>query len=44
MKEALVMLGRVSKAHVRPPLMKLNEDELKNLSHAIDLANISETE
>ena len=43
MKEALVMLGRVSKAHVRPPLMKLNEDELKNLSHAIDLANISET-
>ena len=44
MKEALVMLGRVSKAHVRPPLMKLNEDELKNLSRAIDLANISETE
>lgn len=44
MKEALVMLGRVSKAHVRPPLMKLNEDELKNLSRAINLANISETE
>ena len=44
MKEALVMLGRVSKAHVRPPLMKLNEGELKKLSRALDLANIIEAE
>jgi 4-hydroxy-tetrahydrodipicolinate synthase len=40
MKEALVMLGRVDKAVVRPPLMKISQDEEKRLRAALDAARI----
>ena len=40
MKEALVMLGRIGEAHVRPPLMKLSDDELANLEQAIEASRI----
>ena len=32
MKEALVLLGKLEKAVVRPPLMKLSNEEIQNLS------------
>ncbi len=40
MKEALVMLGRLERAVVRPPLMKLGEAELARLRAALDEARI----
>jgi 4-hydroxy-tetrahydrodipicolinate synthase len=40
MKEALVMLGRLEKAVVRPPLMKLDDTELKRLREALGKAGI----
>ena len=40
MKEALVMLGRVDKAFVRPPLMKISAEEQKRVRQALDAARI----
>ena len=40
MKECLVMLGRLERAVVRPPLMKLPERELVRLREALDLAGL----
>lgn len=40
MKEALVMLGRVDKAFVRPPLMKISVEEQKRVRQALDAARI----
>jgi 4-hydroxy-tetrahydrodipicolinate synthase len=40
MKECLVLLGRLDKAVVRPPLMKLTEDEIARLQAALDAAGI----
>ena len=41
MKEALVLLGRIKRAVVRPPLMKLSEAELARIGQAIDVAGLS---
>jgi len=41
MKEALVMLGRLERAVVRPPLMKLGDAELARLRAALDEAQIA---
>ncbi len=41
MKEALVMLGRLERAVVRPPLMKLSDAELARLRSALDEAQIA---
>ena len=38
MKEALVLLGRMKRAVVRPPLMKLSEVEIARVRQAIELA------
>lgn len=40
MKEALVLLGRLDKAVVRPPLMKLPEAEIARIKRALDQAGI----
>ena len=40
MKECLVMLGRMERAIVRPPLMKLGEAEFARLRAALELAGI----
>ena len=40
MKEALVMLGRVDRAFVRPPLMKISAEEQKRVRNALDAARI----
>ena len=40
MKECLVMLGRQSRAVVRPPLVKLSEAELARLKQALEAARI----
>jgi 4-hydroxy-tetrahydrodipicolinate synthase len=40
MKEALVALGRVNKAFVRPPLMKLSSDELNRIKGALKEAGV----
>lgn len=40
MKEALVMLGRMKQAVVRPPLMKLSAAEIATIKKALDVANI----
>lgn len=42
MKEALVMLGRLDKAVVRPPLMKLPDAELDRLRRALAEARLGE--
>lgn len=42
MKEALVMLGRLPKAVVRPPLVKLSDAELANIKAAIDAAGLTQ--
>ena len=42
MKECLVMLGRLKRAVVRPPLMKLSDAELKRLADALRQAAIGE--
>jgi 4-hydroxy-tetrahydrodipicolinate synthase len=41
MKEALVMLGRMPSALVRPPLVKLTEEELQDVRQAIKDAGLS---
>lgn len=41
MKEALVMLGRLPKAVVRPPLVKLSNEELSRIKEAIDDAGLN---
>lgn len=40
MKEALVMLGKMERAVVRPPLMKLSEAELERTRHALIQARL----
>jgi 4-hydroxy-tetrahydrodipicolinate synthase len=40
MKEALVLLGRIDKAVVRPPLMKLPQAEIERLSQALEAAGL----
>jgi 4-hydroxy-tetrahydrodipicolinate synthase len=40
MKEALVMLGRLDRAVVRPPLVKLSADELSRLRGAIEASGL----
>lgn len=41
MKEALVLLGRLDKAVVRPPLMKISDAELSRIGAALKQAGIS---
>jgi 4-hydroxy-tetrahydrodipicolinate synthase len=41
MKEALVLLGRIDEAHVRPPLMKLPQAEIDRLAQALKEAGIT---
>ena len=40
MKEALVLLGRMKQAVVRPPLMKLSDAEIANIKKALEAARI----
>jgi 4-hydroxy-tetrahydrodipicolinate synthase len=40
MKECLVLLGRLEKAVVRPPLMKLGDAEIAGLSDALSAAGL----
>ena len=40
MKEALVMLGKLPRAVVRPPLMKLPQSELERIRRALQLAGL----
>jgi 4-hydroxy-tetrahydrodipicolinate synthase len=40
MKECLVLLGRQQRAVVRPPLMKLPDDEIAELGHALRAAGL----
>src|SRR5690606_27066225 len=41
MKEALVLLGRIDKAVVRPPLMKLSDAEIARLKKALEQAGVT---
>lgn len=41
MKEALHYLGRLPEAHVRPPLMKLGNDEIQKIKNCMDQAGLS---
>ncbi|MFO1320989.1 MAG: dihydrodipicolinate synthase family protein [Burkholderiales bacterium] len=41
MKEALVLLGRLDKAVVRPPLVKIGEAEIARIRQALDQAGVS---
>ena len=41
MKEALVLLGRLDKAVVRPPLMKIPAEEIARLKRALDEAGVT---
>jgi 4-hydroxy-tetrahydrodipicolinate synthase len=41
MKEALVLLGRMKRAIVRPPLVKITELEIARIAEALDAAGIS---
>lgn len=41
MKEALVLLGRLPRAVVRPPLMKLSDDEIRRVEQAINEAGLT---
>jgi 4-hydroxy-tetrahydrodipicolinate synthase len=41
MKEALVLLGRMKEAHVRPPLMKPTAQEIDKIGRMIDLAGLT---
>jgi 4-hydroxy-tetrahydrodipicolinate synthase len=43
MKEALVLLGRLKEAHVRPPLMKLPEEEIERVRTYLEEAGITKT-
>jgi 4-hydroxy-tetrahydrodipicolinate synthase len=40
MKEALVMLGRLPRAVVRPPLLKLSDAEIDRLRAALEQAGL----
>jgi len=40
MKEVLVLMGKMERAIVRPPLMKLNVTELNNLKEALKQSGI----
>ena len=40
MKEALVLLGRIPAARVRPPLMKLSDDEIQRIDQLITQAGL----
>ena len=41
MKEALVLLGRLDSAHVRPPLCKLPDDEISRIDKLLSAAGLS---
>jgi 4-hydroxy-tetrahydrodipicolinate synthase len=41
MKECLVLLGRISQAHVRPPLVKITQAEIDRLGQALKQAGIT---
>ena len=41
MKEALVILGRIPCAAVRPPLVKLSETEIARIRKALEEAKVS---
>ena len=41
MKECLVLLGRLDRAVVRPPLMKLSAADIAGLQHALDAAGLT---
>jgi 4-hydroxy-tetrahydrodipicolinate synthase len=41
MKEALVLLGRLPAAHVRPPLVRLQPNEVQYIGAQLELAGIS---
>ena len=41
MKEALVLLGRLDRAIVRPPLAKIPEAEIQRIRHALTLARVT---
>jgi 4-hydroxy-tetrahydrodipicolinate synthase len=40
MKEALVLLGRLKKAVVRPPLVKIGGSEIGRIRQALDAAGL----
>jgi 4-hydroxy-tetrahydrodipicolinate synthase len=40
MKEALVLLGRLDAAHVRPPLVKLSGEEIAKIAHFLTAARL----
>lgn len=42
MKESLVILGRIKRAVVRPPLMKLPQREIAGLERALDAAGVKQ--
>jgi len=41
MKEALVLLGRIDEAHVRPPLVKISDAEIERLRQALAAAGVT---
>lgn len=41
MKEALVILGRIDEAYVRPPLVKLTSEEIGRIQQALKLADVN---
>ena len=41
MKEALVLLGRMPEAHVRPPQMKLTDGEIEKIGRMMDAAGLT---
>ena len=41
MKEALVLLGRIDEAHVRPPLVKISQGEIDRIDQALKAAGVS---
>jgi 4-hydroxy-tetrahydrodipicolinate synthase len=40
MKEALVLLGKLPRAVVRPPLMKISDAEINKIKHALIQARL----
>jgi len=41
MKEALVLLGRIEEAHVRPPLVKITQAEIDRLAKALKESGVT---
>lgn len=41
MKEALVLLGKMSESHVRPPLMKPNPEEIAKIARMMEAAGLT---